>query len=316
VQQQATQANFTSLQSSVNAFAQAGVTIDSLSLCLSTNSCVSAVDVNALNARLRYTERRMLVSALTNNSVGLPQRPWFKHVVQAPGIYQGYGSQVFPGIEQGIIDEDNEEIQQQINIAAATIANAAQALTELSVTATPTPNKCYGQSLGALSLTSQGGFTPVRYYYSVNHTTPPPSSSLSFFNLSSALYVVYAIDAQNITANFSVNVTQPAKLILTVTRKDKQASVQVSGGVGNYSIVWSNGHNTSSTQLTSYGTYNVTVTDSNGCTADSTYSYTNKELSGSAIAGISVIAAAIVVGTLALVFYYLKNRNKEKYAML
>lgn len=28
---------------------------------------------------------------------GLPKRPYYKHVIQAPGLYLGYGSSSFPG---------------------------------------------------------------------------------------------------------------------------------------------------------------------------------------------------------------------------
>jgi hypothetical protein len=312
-QQAPPQTDFTPLQDAINQFLAAGVAIDAQSNCAATNSCVSAVDLSALNARLRYTERRMLLNALTNVSDGLPVRPWYKHVVQAPGIYSGYGSQIFPGIEQGIIDNSTAEIREQIERAAVAIGNAAQALTELTVSATATPNKCYGGSLGVLTLTSQGGFSPVKYSIANSSAQFSPS----FSNLPSGSYVVYAIDALNITSNFTVNITQPEKLEITVTSQGKVAFVNATGGTGGYTFEWSSGDNTSSIELNKHGKYTVKVTDANGCTASADLSYKDpKKLSGGAIAGIVVISGIIVVGTIAIIIYYIRNRRTENYNTL
>ncbi len=52
----------------------------------------------------------------------------YKHVLQAPGLRLGYGSTVLPGIYQTVEDEDWNEVQNQINIAAQQISLAAQFL--------------------------------------------------------------------------------------------------------------------------------------------------------------------------------------------
>ena len=44
-----------------------------------------------INQRLYQLERR-----LTSES-GLPLRPWFKHLIYAPGLNTGYAAVVFPG---------------------------------------------------------------------------------------------------------------------------------------------------------------------------------------------------------------------------
>ena len=79
--------------------------------------------VAALNARLSLTERRFLDAA------GLPKRGWFKHTLQAPGLYLGYAAEAFPGVRQALDDGDGELAQQQADVAAGRVAAAAAFLT-------------------------------------------------------------------------------------------------------------------------------------------------------------------------------------------
>ena len=64
--------------------------------------------VHALNQKLMESERRF------TNSDGLARRPWFKHLLYAPGFYTGYGVKTVPGVrealEQGRYDEAQSEI--------------------------------------------------------------------------------------------------------------------------------------------------------------------------------------------------------------
>jgi len=75
--------------------------------------------VNALNERLSLTERRFL------DAGGLPLRPWFKHTLQAPGLYLGYAAEAFPGVRQALDDGDIDLAQQQADIAAVRVSAAA-----------------------------------------------------------------------------------------------------------------------------------------------------------------------------------------------
>lgn len=52
---------------------------------------------------------------------GLPGRPWFKHVLYAPGLYTGYGVKTMPGIREALEEEKFNEAQDQINIMANVI---------------------------------------------------------------------------------------------------------------------------------------------------------------------------------------------------
>ncbi|CAM9877021.1 unnamed protein product, partial [Ectocarpus sp. 4 AP-2014] len=94
------------------------------SLVLSETDLAPLKDAVAdLNERLAMTERRFLVDE------GLPGRQWFRHVLQAPGLYLGYAAESFPGITQALSDGDLELAKEQVHVAAARIEDAATFLT-------------------------------------------------------------------------------------------------------------------------------------------------------------------------------------------
>jgi len=74
------------------------------------------------NVQNKFLAERVFLGA------GLPRRPWYKHVVQAPGLYMGYAGEGFPGVKQPIRDRNWQQAQQQASILAARIQDAAQYL--------------------------------------------------------------------------------------------------------------------------------------------------------------------------------------------
>lgn len=75
-----------------------------------------AADLN----RLLYGSERAF-----RHEPGLPRRPWFKHLVYAPGFYTGYGVKTLPGIREGLEQGRRDE-------AAAFAAIAAKAIDRLA----------------------------------------------------------------------------------------------------------------------------------------------------------------------------------------
>jgi len=76
-------------------------------------------DAQTCNEKLGLAERHFLAEK------GLPERPWFKHVLQAPGMYLGYAAEAFPGIQQAIDMNDADLAQAQVEVAAACVEAAA-----------------------------------------------------------------------------------------------------------------------------------------------------------------------------------------------
>ena len=80
----------------------------------------SAESLKALNAQLIESER-----TLTNDE-GLPRRPWYKHLLYAPGVYSGYGVKTVPGVREGIEQKNYAEADREIvRMAKALEAEAA-----------------------------------------------------------------------------------------------------------------------------------------------------------------------------------------------
>jgi N-acetylated-alpha-linked acidic dipeptidase len=78
-----------------------------------------ASQLAALNAKLIASERKL------TNEEGLPRRPWFKHLLYAPGVYSGYGVKTVPGVREGIEQKRYTEAEQEIGRVGKVLENEA-----------------------------------------------------------------------------------------------------------------------------------------------------------------------------------------------
>jgi N-acetylated-alpha-linked acidic dipeptidase len=81
---------------------------------------VNAPALSKLNATLIQAERK-----LTSPS-GLPGRPWFQHLIYAPGQYTGYGVKTLPGVREAIEQKKWAQADEQIVRAAAALEDEAR----------------------------------------------------------------------------------------------------------------------------------------------------------------------------------------------
>jgi N-acetylated-alpha-linked acidic dipeptidase len=79
-------------------------------------------DVVRLNQSLRGAERALLMPQ------GLPHRPWFRHVIYAPGEYTGYAAVVIPGVNEALDKGDSARAKEQLAVLAAALERAAKTL--------------------------------------------------------------------------------------------------------------------------------------------------------------------------------------------
>jgi len=79
-------------------------------------------DPDRLNKALMDAERELLVPQ------GLPHRPWFKHVIYAPGEYTGYAAVVIPGVNEALDKGDSARAREQLGVLAAALDRAAKSL--------------------------------------------------------------------------------------------------------------------------------------------------------------------------------------------
>ena len=132
---------------------------------------------------------------------------------------------------------------------------------------------CFGGNNGAVyaSYISSGG--NLSYGWS-----PGGSGSTSMTNLSAGTYVFSITNGNGCTIIDTAVVTEPNQLVVTVPDTTAYNCVPggsitatlnttVTGGTSGYTYSWGGGQVTSSISITSVGTYNVTVTDTLGCTA-------------------------------------------------
>jgi N-acetylated-alpha-linked acidic dipeptidase len=75
-----------------------------------------------INNALMGAERALL------DPRGLPNRPFFRHTIFAPGKYTGYAAVVIPGVNEAIDKKDAEQVREQLQRAAAALDRAAAVL--------------------------------------------------------------------------------------------------------------------------------------------------------------------------------------------
>ncbi len=79
-------------------------------------------DLKSLNQSLRLVESDLLSSS------GLPNRPWYKHTIYAPGEYTGYAAVVIPGVFEAIDASDVTRATEQLTVLTDSLNQAAKRL--------------------------------------------------------------------------------------------------------------------------------------------------------------------------------------------
>src|SRR5262245_22921728 len=74
-----------------------------------------------VNARLIQSERQLI------DPDGLPRRPWYRHLLYAPGFYTGYGVKTMPGVRESIEQKEYADAEKEI----VRVANALDRETAL-----------------------------------------------------------------------------------------------------------------------------------------------------------------------------------------
>ncbi len=135
---------------------------------------------------------------------------------------------------------------------------------------------CFGGNGGSATVTANGGLPPYTYLWDdVNTQTTATATGLI-----AGPYNVLVTDSNGCSATVPVTVSEPAQLTAVATTiansscfgtDDGIADVTAGGGTPNYTYLWddANAQTTASATGLAPGTYNVTVTDDNSCTATS-----------------------------------------------
>ncbi len=109
--------DFSSLE---NALQQLKQVTDTLTVRYNDMIASGKQDVS-LNEILSHAEQHLLGN-------GLPLRPWYKHVIYAPGYYTGYGVKTMPGIRESIEQNKWQQAQEQIEATSKVINHFSEYL--------------------------------------------------------------------------------------------------------------------------------------------------------------------------------------------
>ncbi|MFT6166245.1 MAG: gliding motility-associated-like protein [Vicingaceae bacterium] len=139
---------------------------------------------------------------------------------------------------------------------------------------------CNGGSNGAATVTASGGTVPYTYAW------PSGTPTANEAGLSQGTYVVTVTDFNNCTSTATVLITQPDSLTIAAANNpvscfglaDGQLSVTPIGGTSPYTFNWSNNVTDSINSGLVIGNYQVTITDSNGCSIDSSFTIVQPDI--------------------------------------
>lgn len=143
--------------------------------------------------------------------------------------------------------------------ATATLTSPPPIVVDIVVTTCAVP--------GSMTANVSGGVPPYMYMWSNGGTTP------TINNLAPGEYCITVMDANNCGYVTCEWVGPPISVVVVTTSHvcggtaGGTATATVSGGAAPFSYLWNNGETTPTIDTLAPGTYTVTVTATNGCTA-------------------------------------------------
>ncbi len=128
---------------------------------------------------------------------------------------------------------------------------------------------CNGGTTGSATAMPAGGNSDYDFVWSTGDMTATVN------NLVAGTYSVVVTDGENCTASASVVIGQPPVLAPNASAthqtaanvNDGTATANPTGGTGDFTYLWNNGETTQTITGLAPGSYQVVVTDENGCTA-------------------------------------------------
>lgn len=217
---------------------------------LSANASATAVTANGANDG----------TATANPTGGTPNYTY--------AWSNGGTTQTIAGLSPGnytvvVTDSKGCTSQQSVTVSAFNCA--------LSASISSANVLCFGGAEGQATIAVNGGLLPYTYLWSNGATTQTAT------NLTAGTFTATATDAAGCVVAQSVNIMQPALLVATVVNVQNvlcpqdmtgSAEIAVTGGTAPYSFNWPGGN----TGNLGVGSYTVSVTDANNCSATASFS--------------------------------------------
>ncbi len=139
----------------------------------------------------------------------------------------------------------------------------------LSLNGSILPVTCNGGSDGKVLLIVSGGNFPYSFFWNSN----PVQTTASLLNVPAGSYTVIVTDDKGCTQSATYSITQPGKINANETITSPvcfggntgSISINPSGGVIPYTVIWSTGNTTNNISMLAAGSYTVTITDASLC---------------------------------------------------
>lgn len=180
-----------------------------------------------------------------------------------------FGDEVL--LEVRVFTTDNQGCN--VNVGSTSCVSDACTLSA-SLINSPMGVSCFGDTDGAASIQVSGAMNPVQYFLNSN----PAGNTGVFANLPGGDYEAVAVDATGCRDTVFFNISEPASIDVAIqvsrlidcngaSTGELQATAQ--GGSGTFSYNWSTtpAITTGTASNLAAGTYTITATDSQGCTA-------------------------------------------------
>ncbi|MCX6258727.1 MAG: SprB repeat-containing protein, partial [Bacteroidia bacterium] len=185
--------------------------------------------------------------------------------------------------------------------AIVTLTGTIQSQLSASISVA-SPINCYDSSTGSLHCTVTNGTSPYSYLWSNSATTQ------NINNLPAGNYSVTITDNSSSTTSASIVLTQPPLITPSVTginimcygASTGSIDLTVSGGISPYTFHWSGSQTTEDLSNIPAGTYLVTVTDTNGCTASASKTITQPTQISTSMTGTNVMCYGASTGSIDL----------------
>ncbi len=166
---------------------------------------------------------------------------------------------------------------------------------DLAVLVTGANTLCADENTGSATAFPNGGTAPYLFNWNTGATTQTISA------LSPGTYTVVVTDANGCTAQGSFTVTSPPDLTVSIQatdpvncfgESDATLTATASGGTPAYTYAWSTGDTGPTIGSLPAGTYTVTATDANGCTAMASFTVTQSQEIDVTITGETIVCGA------------------------
>ena len=118
--------NFAPLDNAAESLTRAATRFESAYARALSGEPLSPATAAAVNAMLKDAERTLIARQ------GLPLRPWYRHLLYAPGYYTGYGVKTMPAAREAIEQKQWSDAEREIGRVAAALDAAAAHVTGIA----------------------------------------------------------------------------------------------------------------------------------------------------------------------------------------